>query len=210
MTRLKKSAPAAAGREGDEKSSQAEALLLQMGWEIPHSLHVRRLSLLLFDQLGELHHLGAAERAVLDAAALLHDIGWLVGKAGHHKRSRWMILKHRQDLTAFTSQQIEMVSLVAGYHRKAPPSAEHPVFACLDKTERWTVRCLAAILRIADSLDRFHIQAVESLGCEPDERRVRIIVRARAQARKHRAAGARKKRLFEKVFKRKVVFCKAA
>src|SRR2546421_10563535 len=57
--------------------------------EPAHVFHVAKLSLLLFDQLKELHQLNSDDRLILEAAGCLHDIGWSVSPGGKepHKAS---------------------------------------------------------------------------------------------------------------------------
>src|SRR5882724_3268772 len=92
----------------DPRIAQAEVLLESFGHEIVHCRHVRDLAVSLFDQLRSLHHLGPEERAILDAAALLHDIGWSAGGSKHHKISYTLIRENEAKLLGFTPQQTEL------------------------------------------------------------------------------------------------------
>jgi exopolyphosphatase/guanosine-5'-triphosphate,3'-diphosphate pyrophosphatase len=49
---------------------------------------------------------------------------------------------------------------VARYHRRKTPRERHEPFACLSVRDRERVRKLAALLRVADGLDRRHCDAV--------------------------------------------------
>ena len=180
--------------------TQAEALLESFGHEIEHCRHVRDLAVSLFDQLEPLHHLGDDERAILNAAALLHDIGWSVGATKHHKISYTLIKENETRLTGFTPQQIELIANVARYHRKSPPSIEHEAFAALAQREQLMVEQLAALLRIADGLDRPHRQLVQQVRCELTADRVIVHVRALAEAGLHIEGASRKQALFDSVF----------
>ena len=140
-----------------------EALMAAYETEPVHVLHVRDLALSLFDSLLSQHGLGPLDRAILDAASCLHDIGWTVtqpdGK-GHHKESARLIREHRW--SGVSPAVVAMVSLVARYHRKSIPSeADHGAFAERSAEERRRIRWLAGLLRVADGLDRRHIQATQ-------------------------------------------------
>lgn len=140
-----------------------EALMAEYETEPVHVLHVRDLAVSLLDSLQSLHRLGSLDRAVLDAASCLHDIGWTVtqpdGK-GHHKASARLIRENRW--TGVPPAVVAMVSLVARYHRKSIPSeSDHEAFAERSADERRRIRWLAGLLRIADGLDRRHIQATQ-------------------------------------------------
>jgi exopolyphosphatase/guanosine-5'-triphosphate,3'-diphosphate pyrophosphatase len=109
------------------------------------------------------HHLGCGpdDAELLQAAALLHDVGQLVSYRGHHKHSYHLIV--HADGLPLTPRQRVLVGLLSRYHRKTTPSKKHPEFAALDQAERAQVRRLAALLRLACGLDRGHVAAVESL-----------------------------------------------
>lgn len=133
--------------------------------ELPHLEQVAGLAVVLFEALEPLHHLGQAERELLCCAALLHDIGISAGYARHHKHSRRLILQGT--LPALVGGEQEVVASIARYHRKAVPRPKHKGFAALSDTDRQLVRRLAAILRLADGLDRAHENAVVTLRAQP-------------------------------------------
>ena len=142
-----------------------------------HAEQVRRLSLSLFDQTQPAHGLGAREREWLDHAALLHDIGVHISYGRHHKHSYYLI--KNGDLRGFEPEEVEVIALVARHHRRGLPKKSRGGYASLPARLRRTVRTLAAMLRLAEGLDRSHAQSVGSFEN-----------RARA-ARLPAAAGAR-------------------
>ena len=131
-----------------------------------HVTHVTNLAMQLFDGLAELHGLGERERALLEAAGYLHDIGHQFDHlgTGHHKESARMIREH--PWKGFTGVEVGIIALVARYHRKAMPDKEDPHFAQLPGTDRRVVQKLAALLRLADSLDRNHEQFVTRVAVQ--------------------------------------------
>ncbi|MEI6084371.1 MAG: HD domain-containing protein [Verrucomicrobiota bacterium] len=179
---------------------RAEALLGAFDWDIAHCRQVRDLALLLFDQLRPLHGLGADERDVLNAAALLHDIGWTVSGSKHHKHSYRLIHESKRSLTGFAPNQVELIANVARYHRKALPSLKHEAFAALTVNEQEIVCRLAGLLRVADGLDRPHLQLVRVLECQTEPGRIHIRVHAQAELAAHLEGANRKRDLFESVF----------
>ena len=124
------------------------------GYREDHAEQVARLSLSLFDQLKDVHHLGDEERALLHAASLLHDVGAFVSYNRHHKHSYYLL--YHADLPGFTDRERELIATVARYHRRSVPKDRHEAFALLTPEERIVVRRLAALLRVADGLDRGH------------------------------------------------------
>ena len=115
----------------------------------------------LFDAAKSLHGLGPAARELLVCGALVHDVGITVSFQSHHKRSRDIVLG--ADLSAFTDRQRNIIASLARYHRKALPSPEHTLFAELRPADQSLVTKLAALLRIADGLDREHGHVVKEL-----------------------------------------------
>jgi exopolyphosphatase/guanosine-5'-triphosphate,3'-diphosphate pyrophosphatase len=123
-----------------------------------HAHQVARLALSLFEQTRGVHALTDREREWLEYAALLHDIGVHISYEGHHKHSYYLI--RNGDLRGFDPIEIEIVALIARYHRQAAPKRRRAGFAQLSKPRRRIVRTLSAILRLAESLDRSHAQTI--------------------------------------------------
>jgi exopolyphosphatase/guanosine-5'-triphosphate,3'-diphosphate pyrophosphatase len=67
------------------------------------------------------------------------------------------------------------VALLARYHRRYNPEPNHPHFADLTREERMIVFKLAALLRLADALDRSHSQRIKSIQLRPDGGRLSIL-----------------------------------
>ena len=126
-----------------------------------HAQQVVRLALAIFDQTRAVHGLTDREREWLEFAALLHDIGSHISYERHHRHSYYLI--RNGDLRGFDPDEIEVVALVARYHRRGTPKRSHEEYARLPSPLRKTVRTLASILRVAESLDRSHTQTISSL-----------------------------------------------
>lgn len=127
-----------------------------------HSWQVARLSLQLFDGLGEMLELTHFDRDILEAAALLANVGLIVAHSRHHQHS-YYVIRNSEHLAGFTDREIELIAQVARYHRRSAPTTRHAPFAALDAADRTRVRSLAAILRIAIGLDRSHAGLVDSV-----------------------------------------------
>jgi len=137
---------------------------------------VAQLSLSLFDQTRALHQLGEEERALLHAAAMLHDVGAFVSYNRHHKHSYYLL--YHADLPGFTDREREMIATIARYHRRSAPKDRHTEFQRLTPDERIVVRRLAALLRVADGLDRGHRRHVRSVTVKQRGTRLDIDVQA--------------------------------
>ena len=96
----------------------------------PHSAQVARLALELFDATRERHGLGDDAREILEAAALLCNVGMFLSHAQHHKHS-YYVIRGTDRLAGFNDDEVERIALVARYHRKSEPKARHPEYAAL-------------------------------------------------------------------------------
>jgi exopolyphosphatase / guanosine-5'-triphosphate,3'-diphosphate pyrophosphatase len=137
---------------------QRLALAERCRFEEAHALHVQRLALQLFDSLGARLGCEPGDRQTLADAALLHDIGYYINYEQHHKHSYYLVL--HADLLGMSPVEQVVVANVARYHRGATPRRKHPTFGSLDRAQRARVKRLAALLRVADGLDRGHVGAV--------------------------------------------------
>lgn len=142
------------------------------GFDQAHGELVASFAASLFDDMAAVHRLGERDRLLLRAAAVLHDIGDYVRYDGHHKHSYYLI--QHSDIMGLTPAERGIVANVARYHRKSPPDPSHPNFRELDKDARAKVRSLAAILRIADALDREHLGKVKGVKAEVDNTKRRL------------------------------------
>ena len=126
-----------------------------------HASQVGRMALALFDQTQSRHGLGAREREWLEYSALLHDIGVHISYGRHHKHSYYLV--RNGDLRGFEPEEVEVIALVARYHRRGVPKRSHEGYGDLSSQLRRSVKTLAAMLRVAEGLDRSHQQSVADL-----------------------------------------------
>ncbi len=148
-----------------QKLQSAAELLMATGVEVAHCRQVAHLAGRLFDAIRPLHRMTDDDEVLLLAAGLLHDVGVSVSYQGHHKHSQEIIL--HADLAGFARREQRIVACLARYHRKAHPSLSHSPFGELNHADQDRVRKLAALLRIADGLDRTHCDAVTDLTAGP-------------------------------------------
>ena len=126
-----------------------------------HAAQVSRLAVSMFDQTRGVHGLKDKEREWLEYAALLHDVGVHISYDKHHRHSYYLI-KHG-DLRGFDPQEIEVIGLIARYHRRASPKKGHPGYGELPSDLRKAVKVLSSIVRLAEGLDRSHVQVLDSI-----------------------------------------------
>ena len=163
-----------------------------------HCGHVARLAGEIFDGLQGIYELPAHGRDILIAGTLLHDIGYLINHAKHHKHAYHLIM--HGDLPGFSARELELIANVARYHRRAMPRKAHVNFGHLDPADRRLVRQLAGMLRVADGLDRTHTQAISGLRVVVEDDRVEIRIRSARHPRVDIEDALRKDKLFRRAF----------
>jgi exopolyphosphatase / guanosine-5'-triphosphate,3'-diphosphate pyrophosphatase len=132
-------------------------------YEAIHAAKVRELALSLFDQLTPLHHYGAWERELLSHAALLHDIGLAVGYYDHHRHGEYLLLN--MALSGFSHREQVILALLVRYHRKGDIAIEE-FRSVLYESDTLRLARLAALLRLAEFLERRKSQVIHSLQVE--------------------------------------------
>lgn len=121
-----------------------------------HAQRVARLALSLYDGLkrdGFLTQNGEQDtRDVLQAAALMHDVGRAKGNENHQKKTLRMIRRMARPL-GWSPRELELAAVVARYHRGALPRLRGKTMQRLELPDRRIAIQLAGVLRLANSLD---------------------------------------------------------
>ncbi len=154
----------------DPRYRSVARLVRHLGEPNRHGQQVARLAIRLFDQFRDSLGLSGATRDWLELAALMHDIGQHISRKNHHRHSYYLITNG--ELLGFRRDEIEIIAQVARYHRKQVPKPSDGSYGMLSKRERQIVRALAALLRVADGLDRSHYGVVRDVTVVRRDRRV--------------------------------------
>lgn len=117
-----------------------------------HALQVARLAMSIFKSVARPYSLEENDGRLLEAAAILHDVGYFINYSSHHKHS-YHLIRHA-DLFGFNPREREIIANVARYHRKSHPKKKHESYMRLSVADRLLVSRLGGILRLADGLDR--------------------------------------------------------
>jgi exopolyphosphatase/guanosine-5'-triphosphate,3'-diphosphate pyrophosphatase len=131
--------------------------------DLVHSGHIVKLSIDLFEQtftLG-LHNYSEYARELLRNGALLHDCGFFISHNSHQQHS-YYIIRH-SELLGFNDVEIEVMAQIALYHRKGLPKDKHDAFGSLPDAERHMVRVLSCFVRLAEAMDRSHLNMIKSV-----------------------------------------------
>jgi len=157
---------------GEERSKLMQLRndsVVQLGksynFDFPHSAQVKKIVLILFDEIRRFHKFSAEARELLEYAALLHDIGYHISIAKHHKHSYYLI--KNSEMLGFNQREIEIIANIARYHRKALPKENHENLIPLDKEDRALVEKLSSLLRLADGLEKTHAALIKDIKIKP-------------------------------------------
>lgn len=167
-----------------------------------HAEIVASFSLQLFDVLQAEHRMSYRYKVMLHVAALLHDIGTFVSTRSHHKHSMYLI--SNSGIFGFGSRDLVLISLVARYHRRAVPRANHEIYNMLSREDRIVVAKLTAILRVADALDRRHLKVRRDIDIAFKKGLMVITVKNAGDLSMEQHGLREKANLFEQVYGMKV------
>ncbi len=174
---------------------------------IAHAEHVKNLALQIFHGLQPLHGLNDSHLELLEAAALLHDVGYHISSDQHHKHSYYII--RNADLLGFTRNEEELIANIARYHRKSHPKLKHENLQKLPQDKRGIMAVLAAILRIAEGLDRRQTSMVRDVTITIHEKKIVFGIRPTKPSTPPDVeiwGAERRKSLLEELYSRAVIF----
>jgi exopolyphosphatase/guanosine-5'-triphosphate,3'-diphosphate pyrophosphatase len=195
----------AADWSGDPRAIRRASVLelcRRCNWDEVHSRQVARLAVSLFDQTLPLHGLGPAERELLEHASLLHDIGAHVSNESHHKHTAYLVQNGR--LRGFSPEEVDVLAALGRFHRGGDPRTSREPMTSLSPEWQEKVPPLAALLRIADGLDRTRSGAVRAADLQLNGTRARLAVTSSGDVDVDVWGARRKRELFEKVFERRL------
>jgi exopolyphosphatase / guanosine-5'-triphosphate,3'-diphosphate pyrophosphatase len=185
----------------DVRGASVRNLGAQYDADGTHAQHVAALALSMFDALAAagLHAGDGAERELLWAAALLHDIGTTVDYDDHHRHSRYLILN--AGLPGFTPREVALIAQMARYHRKGTPNlGEFKPF--MRKGDQELLDRCSALLRVAEQLERSRDQTVHDTRVQLDDGAVQLELVADEDVPVARWAAQRQTDVFERAFGR--------
>lgn len=202
---------ALARKLGDARTQRfdaAHALARRFGGNGVHENHVATLALQLFDGLAESHRFEPADRDVLFAAALVHDVGRAIAASAHHKHGAYIV--RNAVLPGWRAEEIELMAALVRYHRKSPPKPTHIEWASASPAARAKIEGLAGMLRVADGLDRRRLGAVASFEVRIDAAAIVLGIRALGEVGPELEAARFKAGMLEQSFGRRLAFVEVA
>lgn len=167
------------------------------------AVHVRNLAKMLYEGLQMELGLMGRDWVLLEAAAILRDVGKHIAYSKHHKHSYYLI--RNSELVGYSAKEVEMIANIARYHRKSPPKQSHYDFIGLEEADQARVIKLAAVLRIAIALDRSHKGQIKSLLVDIHDDAVVIKAKSRGDISMETRDFEIKKDMIDKLLKKPVV-----
>ena len=129
-----------------------------------HCHHVTKLCMTLFDALDREHGMTRRERMMLETAGLVHEIGMFIHSSGHNEHGRYIIAN--SEIFGLKRDELDIIGNVVRYHSGNIPSSSDIHYIALQREERILVLKMAALLRVADALDRGHGQQIKQISVE--------------------------------------------
>src|SRR5262245_51625842 len=157
LTMVQQAAPARLSEE--QRRAAIEEFAKNAGVDLSHARQVARIAGSLWEQLAGPLGLAPEDRELIESAALVANVGYLINFEGHHKHSYHLI--RNSELPGFEREQLRLLALVARYHRGSRPKKKHDDYRALGDEDRRRVAAAAAILRLALALDRTHQQRIQ-------------------------------------------------
>jgi exopolyphosphatase/guanosine-5'-triphosphate,3'-diphosphate pyrophosphatase len=183
----------------DVRVASVGNLAAQYQPDLVHCTHVASLAGELLDSLnGGLAPAGGLDVGqLLWAAGMLHDIGVAVDYDDHHKHSRYLILA--AGLPGFSQRELALIAQTVRYHRKGAPELGELAPLC-ERSDQELLTRLAALLRLAEHLDRGRDGAVVAARLHPHDDRLELELSVNGDAALARWGAERQSDLFRRAF----------
>jgi len=183
--------------------SSAQAITRKYSVDPRHARHVAAYGQQIIDVLCQRYNITERDEVIYQVGALLHEIGQAVNGASHHKHSQYLILN--SDIFGLSRKDITLAAMVARYHRRAAPKPSHMDYMALDRRDRITVSKLAAIIRVANALDRLHSPRPMKMNMQLDEKRLIIEISGEHDISLLQARVKGRSKLFQDIFGKEIL-----
>ncbi len=184
-------------------TASARNLLRKYHGDEMHAECVRMIAVKIYDTLRK--DLGFSEhvRTLLETAAILHDIGGFIRYDNHNLHSSYII--RNSEIFGLSRKDNTIVAEIAKYHKGDSVPQDEESFLMLPRSDRMTILKLTAILRIADAMDRGHIQKFSDFSIKIQQNSIVIHTKTTNNTVLEKIALKEKSGMFESVFGYKVI-----
>ncbi|MCI5606153.1 MAG: HD domain-containing protein [Spirochaetia bacterium] len=183
--------------------ASAKNLLRKFHGDIEHAHCVMEISDKIYETLKEELALDDYAKLLLKVAAILHDIGVFINHDSHNIHSSYIITN--SEIFGLSKNDRLIVAEIAKYHKGKAMPQDDEAFLRLQRSDRMTILKLTSILRIADSLDRGHIQNYSDVTIEVNQNNMIIHTKDSTNTVLEKIALSEKAGMFEEVFGYKVI-----
>jgi exopolyphosphatase/guanosine-5'-triphosphate,3'-diphosphate pyrophosphatase len=170
--------------------------------DLAHAERVKKTALELFDTLKSVHGLSTEYRDWLEAAAMLHEVGAYVNRAGRHRHTYYIIAN--SEIFGYTPQQRRLIATIARYIGKSRPASDERPLKQLAPGERKHLPRAVVLLRMAAALNQGRSHSVTHVRPRIKDGRVTLVVRARRRADLELWALSKERGYFREVFGREL------
>lgn len=184
-------------------TASAKNLLRKYHGDENHAECVRMISVKLYETLKEEIALDDHAKTLLETAAILHDIGSFIRYDNHNLHSNYII--RNSEIFGLSRNDNKIVAEIAKYHKGSLVPQDDETYQMLPRPDRMTILKLTAILRIADALDRGHIQKFSDFSVKVQQNAVVIHTKKSNNTVLEKIALSEKAGMFESVFGYKII-----
>ncbi len=138
---------------------------------------IRQISTNLFIRLKQVHGIPGEYEEWLAAAAMLHEIGSYINRAGRHRHTYYLIAN--SEIFGYTTQQRAIVAAIARYVGKSRPSPDHRILRILPDLDRDYVIRAIALLRLARAIDQGRAGVVKDINLRVTQKSVVLTITAK-------------------------------
>ncbi len=183
--------------------ASAKNLLRKYHGDEQHAECVRMIALKLYESLQDEIALDDHARILLETSAILHDIGVFIRYDNHNLHSHYIV--KNSEIFGLSRMDNTIVAEISKYHKGEVSPQDEESFTMYQRSDRMTILKLTAILRIADALDRGHIQKFMDFTIKKQQNNLLIHAKNAKNAVLEKIALAEKAGMFESIFGYKVI-----
>lgn len=184
-------------------TASAKNLLRKYKGDENHAECVRMIATKIYETLKNEIALDDHARTLLETAAILHDIGAFIRSDNHNLHSNYII--KNSEIFGLSRKDNTIVAEIAKYHKGNSVPQDEDSFQMLPRSDRMTILKLTAILRIADAMDRGHIQKFSDFSISLQQNNLIIQTTNSKNTVLEKIALSEKAGMFESIFGYKVI-----
>ncbi len=176
----------------------AHSIAQRYHYDVMHIRQIEDLGLTLYDVLQRRSGLPARARYLYRMASILHGIGKHINLRNHAVQSYHIIMG--TDIFGLSEGEKQVVANVAYYHYKGIPNDEDENFVGLSELQKILVIKLVAIIRLAQALDRSHLQKISTIDARIRDNKLIVEVVAEKDISLERWSFEKEAEYFREVF----------